>query len=208
MSIKWGEELEVDASRALSVLQEVQKGEKKQQCKQSLVNASGVAFMCSFRMGVGITLGGGRGFVMGRLPDGRWSAPLFLMVDQAGVGISLGMTEVQSLIVLDKPQLAEWFAKEGVGLSAEATLAEPVEGGGKYRNLNDLAHEGTFRFSVAHGAIVDFSAQGSHYQLAHDKNTGLYGQAATVQDILGGQVETPTALKEVQAALDQIINAA
>ena len=27
------------------------------------------------------------------------------------------------------PMQAEWFVKEGVGLSAEATMAEPVEGG-------------------------------------------------------------------------------
>lgn len=99
---------------------------------------------------------------------------------------------------------------------------------GKYGNLNDLAHEGAFRFSVAHGAMVDISAQGerpfswddvgalslspttrcpplvltltssqlrsrgcaagSRYQLAHGKNTSLYGQQASVQDILGGKV--------------------
>ena len=31
---------------------------------------------------------------------------------------------------------------------------------GGHRNANDLAHDSTFRFSTAHGAIVDFSAQG------------------------------------------------
>ncbi len=49
---------------------------------RSLAKASGVAFLFNFRMGVGITLGGGRGFVMSRLPNGGWSAPLFITVDQ------------------------------------------------------------------------------------------------------------------------------
>lgn len=31
---------------------------------------------------------------------------------------------------------------------------------GGHRSINDLTHEGAFRFSTAHGAIVDFSAQG------------------------------------------------
>lgn len=120
----------------------------------------------------------------------------FVMPLAVGLGVSLGLSEVQSLIVLDKPELvsrdspgysqaslhayvgaglhsfsmpatdctvqravqvqlltswqpplhcctrlclepspryapmqAEWFVKEGVGLSAEATVAEPVEGG-------------------------------------------------------------------------------
>lgn len=36
----------------------------------------------------------------------------------------------------------------------------PVRAVGGHRSINDLTHEGAFRFSTAHGAIVDFSAQG------------------------------------------------
>ncbi|KAI7843180.1 hypothetical protein COHA_003163 [Chlorella ohadii] len=192
MSSEWLPEVRGDAVRALSVLRAVQNDKRKlgteQLCKKSLANASGVAFLFNFRMGVGITLGGGRGFVMSRLPNGGWSAPLFITVDQVGLGLTLGLSEVESVIVLDKPHLVDWFSTQGVGVSAEATIAEPLEAVGGHRNANDLAHDSTFRFSTAHGAIVDFSAQGSAYLLASTKNAGVYGQQASVKDILGGQV--------------------
>ena len=53
--------------------------------RRALAKATGVAFMFNFRMGVGITLGGGHGFVMARLPNGGWSAPLLIMVDQGAL---------------------------------------------------------------------------------------------------------------------------
>ena len=50
--------------------------------------------MFNFRMGVGITLGGGHGFVMARLPSGGWSAPLLIMVDQGALLFDLARTAI------------------------------------------------------------------------------------------------------------------
>lgn len=59
----------------------------------------------------------------------QWHRPPGARPAAAGLGLSLGVSEVESVLVLDSPQLVDWFSQTGPAVSTDVTVAEPLEQG-------------------------------------------------------------------------------
>jgi sodium-coupled neutral amino acid transporter 10 len=117
-------------------------------CFAELHCASGLAFTFVKKAGVGLSLERGRGFVIAKLPGDAaapaaavsaaavsvdvvavppwtWSAPLFINVNAGGFGVTLGYTEIDSVIVLDTPEAVHAFGKTVVEVRRPA--AQPAQ---------------------------------------------------------------------------------
>ena len=60
----------------------------------------GLAFVMQRKAGLGASLNWGHSFVIWRQTDGSWSAPCFLRLRYASLGLTLGVQSIQSCHVL------------------------------------------------------------------------------------------------------------
>ncbi|KAL4441193.1 hypothetical protein ABPG77_011430 [Micractinium sp. CCAP 211/92] len=176
--------------------------------QRELQQCAGLAFTFVKKAGAVISVDAGSGFVLAKIKgaDGStsWSAPLFISVYSAGLGLTLGASAIDTVTVLDTPEAVARYARSQWDMSADVTAAGPLGKIAGHDNVSELAlGEETFSYSTAAGAIVDFSYKGMRYQLDVEKNKATYGAEATPKDILEGKVETPRPMLELQAALSK-----
>ena len=76
-------------------------------------HAVGLGFVRLSKVVVGVSLQGGSGILLSRLPDGTWSAPSAMGVYGLGVGLQFGLEVADFLFVVQTPQGMEHFKTGG-----------------------------------------------------------------------------------------------
>ncbi|PSC74547.1 SH3 domain-containing [Micractinium conductrix] len=222
-------ELEDDSSRATIIVQKLTS--RKEELTQSLPRGTepmprselhfcnGLAFTFVRKVGVGLSFEGGHGFVIRKIytgdRDGRpqwtWSAPLFLTVAAAGLGLTVGYTEIESVIVLDTAEAVQAFTKSQWSVDTDITGAAGGAMGAHLpataANMSNMKlSDKTFTYSITKGAILDVSLTGLNYATDPAMNKSFYGNKVTPQAILDGGLEPPEPMRELYAVLDKVLN--
>lgn len=215
------EALAEDAAHAVEAVTKLTSSgsELKGMPKSEVGACSGLAFTFMRKLGAGITLETGHGLVIrkiaaGTRSDGRpawkWSAPLVMKVASAGLGLSLGFSEMEAVTVLDTPEAVSAFAQSQWTIDTEMQGAIASEGVRLPATAINLTATGlsdkTFAYSSSKGAIVDMSWSGTRYGVDEKANTALYGEGANPQAILDGSLPAPECMQQLYAALDKIID--
>lgn len=223
--------------------QEIPKGTESMP-RSELHFASGLCFTHVFKAGVGISVESGRGFVIAKhsteKPDGTrswtWSAPCFINVHAGGIGVTLGYSEIDSLIILvgviffflttwrlsyiifnrlfslqDSPEAVSAFTKTNVELDTDITGAAGSQAAthlpATAANLSDYKlTDKTFTYSITKGVMVDVSLTGMGYTVDSDKNAAMFGEFVSPQAILDGGVQAPEEMKTLYETLDRVLN--
>ncbi|KAL4423048.1 hypothetical protein ABPG77_002082 [Micractinium sp. CCAP 211/92] len=214
------EALAEDAAHAVEAITKLTSSgsELKGMPKSELHACQGLAFTFMRKLGAGITLETGHGMVIRKIaagtgPDGRatwkWSAPLVMKVASAGLGLSLGFSEMEAVTVLDTAEAVSAFAQSQWTIDTEmqgAIANEGVRLPATAINLTDTGlSDKTFAYSSSKGAIVDMSWSGTRYGVDAKANAALYGEGVLPQAILDGSLPTPECMQQLYAALDKII---
>lgn len=180
----------------------------------------GLAFTFVRKGGIGLSFEQGHGFVIAKLPGDSagpentpswsWSAPLFIDCYAGGLGLTLGYTEIESVMVLDTEEAVQAFLRTQVALDTDISAAA-----GSYAaahlpataaNLTNIKlSDKTFTYSIAKGAMIDVSLTGMGYTLDTNMNTALYGPGVTPQAVLEGGVEPPEGMKALYEVLDHAL---
>ena len=80
--------------------------------RNELHHCAGLAFLFTTKGGIVLSVESGHGFVIQKLTPSagtRWSAPLFFKSYGSSVGITLGVSVVDAVIVLDTPEAVAAF---------------------------------------------------------------------------------------------------
>ncbi|EFN58068.1 hypothetical protein CHLNCDRAFT_142340 [Chlorella variabilis] len=173
--------------------------------RAELQRCTGLCFASVKKAGLLATLEGGEGFVIAKInsPDATtWSAPLFIKLFAGGLGLTMGYSQIDSLIVLDTQEAVQRYSRpHKFDLNMEAAAVGPFNNLAAHddASVGALGDE-SFIYSVAKGTLVDISYKGLRYTLDESKNRALYGDASPA-DILAGTVQPPAAMQELQGAL-------
>lgn len=196
--------VEEDAARAKALVEKLTASEGQPVLGERMPSrefhmAQGLAFTFVKKLGIGLTFESGHGFVVAKIktPEGTigWSAPLFISIKAGGAGLTLGYSEVDSVMVLDTPEATARFTKPLTDWGTDAAAAGPLGKVAGAASLRDSEFgDVSFSYSTAKGAIVDFSYQGLRYTVDAAKNKGAYGEGVTPEAILSGSVEAPASL--------------
>lgn len=185
-------------------LQLPEMGTKHLPSKQ-LMQSSGLCFTFVKKAGVGLTAEHGTGFLIAHQAGdgGSWSAPLFISLSAGGLGISLGVAEIDSIVVLSGPEAVAKYSQSYWDTAADVTTAAPavVNSSDTLKDL-DLGMD-SFTYSVSSGLMMDYSFKGMRYRLDDALNKAVYGESCTPKDILEGKVAVPEAIKPLHNALVQ-----
>lgn len=104
--------------------------------------AVGLAFVRASKIVLGVSIHGGSGIVISRLPDGTWSAPSAIGTWGLGLGLQFGLEVAEYIFILQTQEAMQHFKRGGSytvggnmgiaigGLGREAYGAASVGGGG------------------------------------------------------------------------------
>ena len=134
----------------------------------------------------GLILGGegGSGVLFARLEDGRWSAPSFVFMGGASVGLQFGgsLSEVIMTVMTDQGLNAVLVNKFKLGADASAAIG-PV-GGRVGAATTSAAGADIFTYAMSDGLFVGAAFEGAVIARRDEWDHALYGQSLTARQII------------------------
>jgi lipid-binding SYLF domain-containing protein len=166
---------------------------------QSLLDKSEcvVVFPGVKKAAIGIGGSYGRGALScrtGASHNGPWSAPAMYALEGASIGLQLGGSETDFIMLVMNDKGAQSVLTSKVKLGADAAIAAGPKG-----REAEAATTGTLKaeilsYSRSKGAFAGVSLEGSTLRSDGEANKHLYGKELTAQQIVTGNVvQTPPA---------------
>mmetsp|Transcript_27117 Transcript_27117/g.42138 ORF Transcript_27117/g.42138 Transcript_27117/m.42138 type:complete len:1271 (+) Transcript_27117:357-4169(+) len=196
-------------------------------------NSVGLAFVRISKLVVGVSVHGGSGIVIARLPDGTWSAPSAIGVFGGGLGVQVGMEVSDYILILQTQSALNHFRRGGnftiggnvgcafAGIGRDALGAASIQGSCMPASADglvvdddtlDAANSSEIAPLVAYaksqGLYIGVSLEGSRIFTRNDINDRTYkfitGGNVTAKDILGGKITTPPEAEGLYASLHSL----
>jgi lipid-binding SYLF domain-containing protein len=158
------------------------------------------------KVGVGLGVTYGRGVLTCRTGphmQGTWSAPAMYTMDVGSLGVQLGTSSTDYVLLVMSQQGADKVLAGGLKLGADATaVAGPT--GAKAVGHNDVNAD-IYTYSRAKGGLFAGTSLGTASMKSDDTaNKSLYGKPVDVQQIVrDGAVSTPASGEALLAVLEK-----
>jgi len=151
-----------------------------------LLNRATGAFIMPNRLRAGFVLGaeGGAGLLLGRESDGSWSAPAFYTYGSGSIGLQIGISWSEVLLIVLTKGGMERLLRDQVKLGAAASIAVGPIGvglsGGSTSNLDaDMV-----AYARSEGLFAGGALEGTVLRPRQDDNEAYYGPGATPRAIV------------------------
>ncbi|MDD8031475.1 MAG: lipid-binding SYLF domain-containing protein [Acidobacteriota bacterium] len=152
-------------------------------------------------------LGGqyGKGLAVAKMPDGRWSNPLFINLAGGSLGFQAGVQKADVVLVFKRRRSVEELAGNKITLGTDLSVAAgPV--GRSAEASTDLELEAEiYSYSKSKGLFAGISLKGSTIKLAKDANKGFYGPDINPEKILTEMLKAPEAAEELRQTLRELV---
>jgi lipid-binding SYLF domain-containing protein len=165
-----------------------------------------VIFPSVKKIAVGIGGSYGRGVLIcrnGGEMNGDWGAPAMYKLDQGSIGVQLGSTATDFVLVVMNKKGAEQILNGKTKLGANAAAAAGPTGAQATGYNAASMHVDVLTYSRSKGLFAGVSLEGATMDSDDDANKALYGKSIGAKDIVeGGQAVVPAA-KPLIDELDQ-----
>jgi lipid-binding SYLF domain-containing protein len=148
---------------------------------------------------VAIGIGGsyGRGALVcrtGGTMNGGWGAPAMYKLDQASIGVQLGSTATDFVLVVMNQKGAEQILNGKTKLGGNAAAAAGPTGAQATGYNADAMKTDVLTYSRSKGLFAGVSLEGASMETDDDANKSLYGKQLGAKEIIsGGQAVIPAA---------------
>jgi lipid-binding SYLF domain-containing protein len=157
---------------------------------------------------VAIGIGGsyGRGALVcrtGAKMNGEWGAPAMYKLDQGSIGLQLGSTATDFVLVVMNQKGADQILNGKTKLGGNAAAAAGPTGAQATGYNADAMKADVLTYSRSKGLFAGVSLEGASMDTDDDANKDLYGKQMSAKEIIsGGQAVIPAA-KPLVDALDK-----
>jgi lipid-binding SYLF domain-containing protein len=169
-----------------------------------------VVFPSVKKVAVGIGGSYGRGVLVCRTGgemNGGWGAVAMYKLDQGSIGVQLGSTATDFVLVVMNKKGAEQILNGKTKLGANAAAAAGPTGSQATGYNAASMHVDVLTYSRTKGLFAGVSLEGASMDSDDDANKALYGKSIGAKDIVeGGQAVIPAA-KPLIEELDKISSA-
>ncbi len=169
-----------------------------------------VVFPSVKKVAVGIGGSYGRGVLLcrnGGEMNGDWGAPAMYKLDSASIGVQLGSTATDFVLVVMNHKGAEQILNGKTKLGADAAAAAGPTGASAVGYNAASMHVDVLTYSRTKGLFAGVSLVGASMDSDEDANKALYGKAVSAKDIVEGGQAAPPSAKDLIDALDKISSA-
>jgi lipid-binding SYLF domain-containing protein len=162
---------------------------------------------CRLFCQVAIGIGGsyGRGELVcrkGSDMSGSWGAPAMYALDQGSLGVQLGSTATDFVLVVMSHKGVEQILNGKTKLGGNAAAAAGPTGAQATGYNADAMKVDVLTYSRSKGLFAGVSLEGASMDSDHDANKSLYGKEITAQEIISGSVPTPDSAHSLISLLD------
>lgn len=177
-----------------------------------LQNARGLVFLTVVKAGMGLSVRGGSGLVIGKREDGSWTPPVALGIVGVGWGAIIGGDITNYMIVLNTERAVRIFAqKRSVNLGSELSVAIGPIGRTATANMNatavKIAPAPAYAYAHSKGLFAGISFESSVVSCRPELNARFYGRQIDASDILFNDVQPrPKAAQPLYDALNEAMH--
>jgi lipid-binding SYLF domain-containing protein len=158
------------------------------------------------KVAVGIGGSYGRGALVcrtGATMNGEWGAPAMYKLDQGSIGVQLGSTATDFVLVVMNQKGADQILNGKTKLGGNAAAAAGPTGAQATGYNADAMKADVLTYSRSKGLFAGISLEGASMDTDDDANKDLYGKQMSAKEIIsGGQAVIPAA-KPLIDALDK-----
>jgi lipid-binding SYLF domain-containing protein len=163
-----------------------------------------VIFPSVKKVAVGIGGSYGRGVMVcrtGAEMNGEWGAPAMYRLDQGSIGIQLGSTATDFVLVVMNKKGAEQIlnGKTKLGTNAAAAAGPSAAQASAYNAA--AMNVDVLTYSRSKGLFAGVSLEGASMDSDNDANKSLYGKELSAKDIVEGGQAAPAAAKPLDEVL-------
>src|SRR5208283_765832 len=158
------------------------------------------------KVAVGIGGSYGRGALVcrkGEKMHGSWGAPAMYKLDQGSVGVQLGSTATDFVLVVMNQKGAEQILNGKVKLGANAAAAAGPTGAQAESYNAEAMNVDVLTYSRTKGLFAGVSLEGASMDNDDDANKAVYGKDQSARAIITGGEPVPAAAKPLVEVLDR-----
>jgi lipid-binding SYLF domain-containing protein len=158
------------------------------------------------KVALGIGDSYGRGELVcrkGAKMNGTWSGPVMYSLDQGSVGLQLGSTETDFVLVVMNQKGADQILSGKTKLGANAAAAAGPTGAQATAYNAQAMNADVLTYSRSKGLFAGVSLVGATMDTDNDANRALYGKDVSAQDIVKGSEPIVSAAKPLVKLLDK-----
>jgi SH3 domain-containing YSC84-like protein 1 len=193
-------------ANSATVFQEIL-GEDNGLPKSILDNADCVLIFPSVKkVAIGIGASYGRGALVcrnGAQMNGGWGAPAMYKLDQGSIGVQLGSTATDFVLVIMNQKGAEQILNGKTKLGGNAAAAAGPTGAQATGYNADAMKVDVLTYSRSKGLFAGVSLEGASMDTDNDANKDLYGSAMGAKAIVTGSQAVIPAAKPLVDVLDK-----
>src|SRR5437899_2968338 len=164
-------------------------------------------FPSVLKFAIGIGGSYGRGVMTCRKGEhytGPWSAPSMMALEGANIGLQLGGTATDFVLLVMNPRGADAILSSKVKLGGDASAAAGPKGRTANASTDVTMRAEVLSYSRARGLFAGLSLEGSTVRPDHDANERIYGKKVEAESIVfKGTVAVPPAAQKMIAYLNQ-----
>ena len=143
----------------------------------------------------------GKGVAIVKLPDGRWSDPVFVTLTGGSIGAQIGVQSVD-LILVFKHKGALTKVKNGdVTIGGDLAASAGPVGRSASANTDYKFEAEVYSYSRSRGLFAGITINGSNLAIDKDANHDYYGNGMTAQDIFETSKSNTVAVKNLKETL-------
>ena len=165
-----------------------------------------VVFPSVKKVAIGIGGSYGRGVMVCRKDakmDGNWGAPAMYKLDQGSIGVQLGSTATDFVLVVMNDRGAQQILNGKTKLGGNAAAAAGPTGAAANGYNADAMKVDVLTYSRTKGLFAGVSLEGASMDTDDDANKAVYGKSITAKEIISGGEKTPAAGKGLVDLLDK-----
>ena len=194
-------------AKSAKVIQEILQGDKG--LPTSVLNQAMcvVVFPSVKKVAVGIGGSYGRGVLVcrnGSKMNEAWGAPVMYALDQGSVGVQLGSTATDFVLVVMHSKGVDAILNGKTKLGADAAAAAgPTGAQATGYNAADMSSSDVLTYSRSKGLFAGVSLAGASMDADNDANKKLYGKEVGAKEIVTGAQAVVPAAKQLVSVLDE-----
>jgi lipid-binding SYLF domain-containing protein len=158
------------------------------------------------KVAIGIGGGYGRGALIcrkGAEMNGSWGPPVMYKLDQGSIGVQLGATTTDFVLVVVNKKVAEQILNGRTKLGGNAAAAAGPTGAQATDYNAAATHIDVLTYSRSKGLFAGVSLEGASMDTDKDANEALYGKDISAREIVKGNIPAPASAKPLVDLLDE-----
>ncbi len=174
-----------------AILREFQSNPETAIPPEVLQNAAALVITNQFKAGFFFGVKDGYGVILARRTDGSWSLPAFLSAGEASFGLQVGANAVETVYVLNDPEIARRLYKSRVNFGVDA-VAVAGPRAAEANNVNrDILATPVLVYTKKKGLYAGATVKTGWISANNDANRSFYETRYTLPEILQGDWVQP-----------------